>query len=173
MSAGPRPSNEYLAQSNINAERTPVKLPLLVILDLNGCLVARKGSDIELCDDVKPFLQYLLHEHWVMIWSSATATSVQCMIDKLFTTVEEQARLVAIWDKSHLDLTVEQYHSKPQVYKRLSRVWGSKYIQRPTLSPLLRNAIDGLTGTSTIQSSSMTRPKRSPTSHTITFEFWK
>lgn len=130
MNAGPRPSNEYLAQSNINAKRIPEKLPLLVILDLNGCLVARKGSDIELRDDVKPFLQYLLHEHWVMIWSSATATSVQRMIDKLFTTVEEQARLVAIWDRSHFDLTVEQYHSNPQVYKRLTRVWGSDYIQQ-------------------------------------------
>ncbi|QDS76724.1 hypothetical protein FKW77_001100 [Venturia effusa] len=128
MKAVPQPSQQYLAASNVTALRFDIKLPLLVILDLNGCLVVRKGAGIEPRENVKQFLHYLLHEHWVMVWSSAMSSNVQRILNTLLTK-EEQAKLVAVWDRSHFDLTKEQYDSKIQLYKELSRVWESDYIQ--------------------------------------------
>ncbi|TID19943.1 HAD-like protein [Venturia nashicola] len=127
---GPRPSKRYLEQSEIAALRFEnTKFPLLVVLDLNGCLVVRQGPVIELREHVKPFLEYLLEEHYVMFWSSATTASVKRMVDKLLTP-EQQTRVVAIWNRSHFNLTPEQYNSKIQLYKKLSGVWESEYIQQ-------------------------------------------
>ncbi|KAE9976823.1 hypothetical protein BLS_001828 [Venturia inaequalis] len=129
MNGGPWPSQRYLEQSEIAALRFEnTKFPLLVILDLNGCLVVRQGLVTELREHVKPFLEYLLQEHYVMIWSSAVATNVQRMVNKLLTP-EQQTKLVAVWSRGHFNLTPEQYTSKTQVYKQLSGVWGSASIQ--------------------------------------------
>lgn len=130
MDAGPRPSQRYLERSEVTAVRfDDTKFPLLVILDLNGCLVVRRGAEIELRGHVKAFLEYLLQEHYVMIWSSATATNVQRMVNALLTQ-EQQANLVAVWHRGHFDLTMEQYNSKIQLYKEIDCVWNGDHIQQ-------------------------------------------
>jgi hypothetical protein len=127
----PQPTPEYLYWCDSPAVQSPAALPLLVILDLNGSLLFRHPNDrtiIDLRPDVKSFIRYLLQTHWVMIWSSATSSSVDRMLSELFMPSEKQ-NLIAIWDRSHLDLTRDQYYSNIRVYKQLSNVWENMGIQ--------------------------------------------
>lgn len=98
--------------------------PLLVVLDLNGTLLCRKGrgSNFAARPRVNEFLEYLLSRHIVMVWSSARRVNVDNMCKKLFSR-EQMDQLVGVWARDKLNLTPEQYNERVQVYKQLSWIW--------------------------------------------------
>lgn len=65
--------------------------------------------------------------HDVMIWTSAQPETVQAIVGSLFDRATRNA-LVAVWDRTKLGLTKQQYVNKVQVYKVLDRVWESETI---------------------------------------------
>ncbi|KAI9768443.1 MAG: hypothetical protein M1840_004852 [Geoglossum simile] len=124
----PQPTEAYLVQASRPTQELSRPRSILLVLDLNGTLLYRKGRsrphNIIARPHVGEFLQYLLSKFSVMIWSSATPASVAAMCSKLFSA-EQRRLLVAEWGRDKLGLTPEQYFQKVQVYKQLGAVWDS------------------------------------------------
>lgn len=124
--AKPKPTLEYLTIAEKEPARLEAPRPLLVVIDLNGTLVHRpqrnKSSRVIRRPYVTAFLDYLLSNHRVMVWSSARPENVGRMCAQLFAPAD-RARLAAEWGRDTLDLTPQQYIEKVQVYKKLSKVW--------------------------------------------------
>ncbi|KAF9634165.1 NLI interacting factor [Lasiodiplodia theobromae] len=122
----PKPTREYLTVAENEPTRLAAPRPLLVVIDLNGTLVHRpqrnKSSRVIRRPYVTAFLDYLLANHRVMVWSSARPENVGRMCAQLFAPTD-RARLAAEWGRDTLDLTPQQYMEKVQVYKKLSKVW--------------------------------------------------
>lgn len=131
--ATPVPTQTYLAQSARPPEALDCPQPQLIVLDLNGTLIhrpdRRKGPNSFITRPfVDAFLQYLLDNFTVMVWSSATPYSVKKMCGRLFDPAQ-RSRLVAEWGRDTLGLTPEQYREKVQVYKQLASVWSAPVIR--------------------------------------------
>lgn len=122
----PKPKEEYRRLASIPPKQLDAPQTLLVVIDLNGTLVhrpSRKNSARVICRPyVQAFLDYLLANHRVMVWSSARPENVGKMCTQLFEP-RRRAQLVAEWGRDTLGLTAEQYNWKVQVYKKLSQVW--------------------------------------------------
>ncbi|KAK9898149.1 hypothetical protein P389DRAFT_29787 [Cystobasidium minutum MCA 4210] len=143
---GPTPT--YLENAAKGSEIKPESYfvghrPKLLVLDLNQTLVTRKKATSQGARNATPrpylsaFLEYICgsdevspgvfqRRFNVMIWSSAEAANVHTMCEGmcLFTNSGTQAPLlVDVWDRSSMDLTIEQYHSKYQGIKDLTKVW--------------------------------------------------
>ncbi|KAH0537848.1 hypothetical protein FGG08_005461 [Glutinoglossum americanum] len=127
----PQPTEAYLLQANQPTLELHRPRDILLILDLNGTLLHRmnrsKSQHFVARPHTREFLQHLLSRFSVMIWSSATPTSVTAMCRKLFSK-EQRGLLVAEWARDKLGLTPQQYNQKVQVYKQLERVWDSDAI---------------------------------------------
>lgn len=128
-----RPSAEYLKLAAAPIVRQTEPDLKLVILDLNGTLVFRKGgrgtAQVPLLrPGLAPFTRYLFHHFAVMVWSSSTTASVQTMCNAIFTPVQRTA-LVACWARDTLRLSREEYVRKVQTYKNLEWVWESKELR--------------------------------------------
>ncbi|RHZ45770.1 NIF domain protein [Aspergillus thermomutatus] len=128
----PAPTKEYLAQSLLPPKLHPSRQPLLVILDLNGTLIFRKHRRLPPSfakrTGLDQFLDALLNNYKVMIWSSSQPETVNAVCEKLFPG-EKRHSLVAEWGRDKLNLSQAQYRSKVQVYKTLETVWSNKEIQ--------------------------------------------
>ena len=126
----PTPAASYLAQ----ASRSPIPLShpqhLLLVLDLNGTLLARKKASKTFQPrlSLKSFLDYCFANHSLLIWSSASPQNVQGVCSALFTPAQ-RARLLGEWGRDTLGLTPAQYCEHVQVYKRLSTVWADEGLQ--------------------------------------------
>ncbi|OLL27161.1 putative FCP1 y domain-containing protein [Neolecta irregularis DAH-3] len=126
----PKPSDQYLT----GAMEEPKRLDLpssshLLILDLNGTLLYRDKSDPHRGSTkpyprphLKEFINYVLANFKVMIWSSATPVNVQAMINDCFTH-EQREQLVAVWSRDTLGLTPMEYKKKVKTFKLLPKVW--------------------------------------------------
>lgn len=123
----PTPLPIYLQRANNVPQPLPQSQPLLLVLDLNGTLlhrpnrknpgkfIARPYTDI--------FLQYVLKNFYVMIWSSARPENVNLMCNVLFSEVDRQ-KVIAEWGRDRLGLSQSDYNNKSPVYKMLGQVWG-------------------------------------------------
>ena len=122
----PRPSPTYLSIAKMPPRLAAKPQHLLLVLDLNGTLVYRPGAGSKHSPRpmLRPFLDYCLSQHSVLIWASALTVNVSAMCSAIFTSDQRQ-RLLGEWARDSLDLTREQYNSKTQVYKRLERVWNN------------------------------------------------
>lgn len=126
----PTPTPLYLSL----AQKPPTLLlnpsRLLLILDLNGTLLART-THIAFTPrpHLSSFLTYAFANHSILIWSSAQPKNVHAICEKLFTQAERH-RLLGEWGRDTLELTPEQYAQRVQVYKRLNRVWMDEALQR-------------------------------------------
>ncbi|KAL9629444.1 MAG: hypothetical protein Q9164_006879, partial [Protoblastenia rupestris] len=127
--AAPLPTASYIAQAQIEPARLTTPQQLLLVLDLNGTLLARKeGSTIYTPrPSLQRFLNYCFTNHSVLIWSSAKPHNVAGICMQLFTP-EQRNQLVGEWGRDTLELTPDQYKERVQVYKRLSRIWDSPQI---------------------------------------------
>ncbi|KAK5108884.1 hypothetical protein LTR62_007686 [Meristemomyces frigidus] len=127
----PQPTATYLAQARRLITLHPTgPRKLLVILDLNGTLLHRKGhhkKTFEPRPRVVEFIHYLFTNHKVMVWSSARPANVEAMCAYLFTP-QQRSELVAVWTRDNLRLSFADYTDKVQVYKRLSWVWEDEEI---------------------------------------------
>ena len=127
----PQPAAEYLKQACKASTKSTVTRALLIIADLNGCLLDRgkKRSGIgHHRPYLKELLEYCLNNHHIMVWSSATPANVRSMSDHVFAGLQKQP--IAIWDRSSLQLTNAQSKENVQVYKQLHWVWDDKEISR-------------------------------------------
>ncbi|KAF4221366.1 hypothetical protein CNMCM8980_003428 [Aspergillus fumigatiaffinis] len=128
----PAPTKEYLMQSSLAPKLHPNRQPLLVILDLNGTLIFRKHRRLPPSfakrTGLDQFLDALLKNYKVMIWSSSQPETVNAVCEKLFPG-EKRKSLVAEWGRDKLNLSKAQYRSKVQVYKTLETVWSNQDIQ--------------------------------------------
>ncbi|GIJ89941.1 hypothetical protein Asppvi_008887 [Aspergillus pseudoviridinutans] len=128
----PAPTKEYLTRSSSAPKLHPNRQPLLVILDLNGTLIFRKHRRLPPSfakrTGLDQFLDVLLKNYKVMIWSSSQPETVGAVCEKLFPG-EKRKSLVAEWGRDKLNLSKSQYRSKVQVYKTLETVWSNQEIQ--------------------------------------------
>ncbi|EAW08689.1 NIF domain protein [Aspergillus clavatus NRRL 1] len=128
----PAPIKRYLTQSSLPPKQSPTRQPLLVILDLNGTLIYRKHRRLPPSfakrAGLDQFLEALLQNYKVMIWSSSQPETVGAICEKLFPG-EKRKSLVAEWGRDKLNLSKAQYKSKVQVYKTLNTVWNDPAVQ--------------------------------------------
>ena len=126
----PEPTRVYLAQSLLPPVPRSSPQRLLVILDLNGTLIARnrRTGTFKERPALHTFLSYIFHHHVPMVFTSARPHNAEKICQALFTAHQRQ-KLAAIWGRDRLGLTREQYNEKVQVYKRLEDVWANKTIQ--------------------------------------------
>ncbi|KAL9623340.1 MAG: hypothetical protein Q9160_002447 [Pyrenula sp. 1 TL-2023] len=128
----PCATDVYLAQAKLPCVRLKSPQRLLLVLDLNGTLIARQTRSQPSLFDRRPgldkFFSYIFTHHSVMIYTSSQPWTVSVVLPKLFTESQRE-QLVAVWNRNYLDLTPEQYREKVQVYKRLQKVWGDQEVQ--------------------------------------------
>ncbi|KAJ5566871.1 NLI interacting factor [Penicillium sp. DV-2018c] len=74
------------------------------------------------------FLETLIKNYKVIIWSSSQPATVDAVCEQLFPGSMHDA-LVARWGRDKFGLTAAQYSSKLQVYKELRKVWADRGIQ--------------------------------------------
>lgn len=123
---------DYLTQSEKASERLVCGQQLLVILDLNGTLLHRPNRKsptvFRTRSHVSKFLRYLLHEHSVLVWSSARPENVSTMCKTLFNGTQRKA-LLGEWGRNTFGLSKAEYNQKTQVYKDLTQVWNDESLQ--------------------------------------------
>ncbi|KAL5594782.1 hypothetical protein BROUX41_001696 [Berkeleyomyces rouxiae] len=129
----PDATAEYLAQAALEPQILSSPRPILVVLDLNGTLLWRPNrrnptTFIER-QHTRMFLNYLINNFVVAVWSSARPDNVNHMVNHLFPK-EERRCLVAVWGRDKFGLSKNDYSSRVQVYKRLTRVWTDPAIQK-------------------------------------------
>ncbi|KAJ1974035.1 hypothetical protein H4R34_004871 [Dimargaris verticillata] len=104
------------------AAQPRTKVPLLVVLDLNGTLLHRSssGSEGRARPYLPDFLEFLVNTFHVMVWSSAQAQNVMRMVQCHFAAASTQ--LEATWSRSRCRV---QYvpKRKPVAKKDLRRLW--------------------------------------------------
>lgn len=128
----PEPSPQYIASCNLAPQFTVNHQDLLVVIDLNGTLLYRPDRTKTFTFIERPhtqqFLNFVLANFSVMIWSSARPENVRRMCKQLFTQ-ERRKLLVAEWGRDRRGLSAEDYTKRVQCYKRLSRIWNDPVIQ--------------------------------------------
>lgn len=127
----PCPTSAYLQHSSSPPIPTSQPRHLLVVLDLNGTLLARRrlnNSTLRARPGLREFMLYLFQNHSVMIWSSATPASVQQMTTRILTK-QQQVDIIQTWARDRFKLNAGDYHQKIQVYKRLEVIWDDKHLQ--------------------------------------------
>lgn len=95
-------------------------------MDLNGTLLfrpsKRRPSHFVARPHARVFMDYLLSNFTVAVWSSARPENVNKMVTSLLTPAQ-RAQCQVIWGRDRFGLSLEDYDSRVQCYKRLTRVW--------------------------------------------------
>jgi hypothetical protein len=121
----PKPTSYYMKNLNYLAgQYEPFPKRLLVVLDLNGTILKRAKNSQNIIEraELRNFINYLLQEHHVLIWSSALPKNVEEMCRK-FLSPAQIRKLVGIWGRDTFNLTGEEYSTHTQVYKKLELLW--------------------------------------------------
>ncbi|KAH6892068.1 HAD-like domain-containing protein [Thelonectria olida] len=135
----PDPTPQYIAQALLNPHVLPEPRRILIIMDLNGTLLYRPNKKRPFNFVERPharsFLSYCLETFYVAIWSSARPENVSKMVDQLIDQ-SQRDRCLLIWARDKFGLTLDDYNSKVQVYKRLTSVWADPRVMssHPTAS---------------------------------------
>jgi NLI interacting factor-like phosphatase len=133
----PIPSDIYLANSEISGTNNQPVRPkrLLVIIDLNGTLLLRtnRKAAFQPRRNLHKFVEYILENHTLMIWSSSKPSNVNGMVGN-FLSASQKNRLLAIWARDTLRLSEKQFQNKVQVYKQLTWVWESELARQKATS---------------------------------------
>ncbi|KAK9766745.1 hypothetical protein K7432_003972 [Basidiobolus ranarum] len=95
----------------------------LLILDLNGTLLVRNKQTkaIYLRPFVPEFVDFILENFSVLVWSSAMPDNVNRMVLHVFQ--QRHSLLINAWNRTHLRLSQSNYYRKVKVVKDLSWVW--------------------------------------------------
>jgi len=119
----PQPTHDYLNQAVDEPVRSVVPRRLLIVLDLNGTLLYRGSSSSpgRPRPHVESFLQYLLENHDVMVWTSAMPKNAEKMCRNIFTP-DQYRKLLTIWTRADLRLG-ELINTAVKGHKRLTWVW--------------------------------------------------
>ncbi|MCJ1361527.1 hypothetical protein MMC16_000627 [Acarospora aff. strigata] len=126
----PMPTTQYFRQAGQHPRKSDILRPLLLVVDLNGTLISRnraKGTFVER-PNLASFLEYVLENHTLMIWSSARPENVAKVCQRLFSKTQRR-KVIGEWARDTLDLADWEYREKVQVYKRLDKIWKDKRIR--------------------------------------------
>ena len=122
----PHATSAYLKASNVPPQ--PIQEPqhLLVVIDLNGTLLYRPSRKHPTKFVARPntsrFLKYCIDTFTVVIWSSARPENVHHMCNAILTR-DLRNRTAAIWGRDKFGLSPEDYGTKVQCYKQLTKLW--------------------------------------------------
>ncbi|KAL9059740.1 MAG: hypothetical protein Q9162_001041 [Coniocarpon cinnabarinum] len=122
----------YLALTNPAPTLLPVRQPLLIVLDLNGTLLDRHGSNkksVSHRPGLRHFLDYCFANHVVMFWTTATPPSLEHMLDSILTDVTWRPKLAASWGRDTFGLSARDYNRKVDTVKDLDQVWYDRGLQ--------------------------------------------
>src|SRR6266498_5415576 len=139
-SAALSPTTSYfniISQPSINLARPS---PKLIILDLNGTLCHRKktkGKNFNtiLRPFVTEFIDHLLKDFLVMVWSTSRPENVDDMVNLIFGDRKE--KLFAIWARDKFGFTKEEYERHTEAIKDLEIVWKALNSQPENHSKLI------------------------------------
>ncbi|KAG0045571.1 hypothetical protein BGZ83_009233 [Gryganskiella cystojenkinii] len=126
-STGIRPIHpEYILCAHEQPETLPTAQTILVILDLNGAMVHRrpgigKKSGVVRRPHLDTFIQCLLQNFRVMIWSSARPPTVKKLVEQFPGGTKK--KLDRIWSREDMRLAEQDYHRKVLTLKDLDFVW--------------------------------------------------
>ena len=99
----------------------------LLIFDLNGVLINKKGKNIKKLDNADIMIDYAFNNYNVGIWSSARKDTVNNILNEIFRK-EQINNLLFIWSQEDcvpIKNTKNNYY--PLFTKPLNKVW-NKYI---------------------------------------------
>ena len=133
----------------------------LVILDLNEVLLDRLYVDdpkakpdcdhfvgkfaVWLRPGARDFLDHILKDHYVAVWSSAKAYNVDQMLDVLFTP-NQRRELLFVWAQeectAHATPVDSKHKGRPVFLKDLRKVWESRPEFDETNTFLIDNSIE-------------------------------
>jgi hypothetical protein len=125
---------KYTTIARLQPKRLPAPQKLLVVLDLNGTLIARNPDNREIMKarpGVDQLLSYLFSHHVVMVCTSATARSAQLMLKNLLTKQQRQ-KLVTVRARETFHLSRAQFRAKTQIYKNLEAIWKDPLVKNAT-----------------------------------------
>lgn len=129
----PEPSLVYLSRSKLEPQASREPQNILLVIDLNGTILFRPDRSRSTHFIERPlaqlFLDYVVAQFYVMIWSSARPQNVARMCTVLFK-MNARKQLVAEWGRDRFGLTQNDYDKRVQVYKRLEMVWADEGVQR-------------------------------------------
>ena len=111
-------SSSYNDVVNEPSETSNTKQDQLLILDLNGTLCSRIKTKVYVRPHADAFFDFIFKNYTVMVWSSAQARSVNLMC-KIFSPNKPGL----VWDRSHLNLSVQEFHRDTETVKNLEFVW--------------------------------------------------
>jgi hypothetical protein len=132
--AAPAVTVQYASGSCLKPKRLPKPQKLLVILDLNGTLIARNPENREIMKarpGVSELLSYLFANHVVMVCTSATRRSANLMLLNLLTK-QQWKQLVTIRARETFQLSKAEFHAKTQIFKNLAVIWKDPLVMKAT-----------------------------------------
>jgi hypothetical protein len=129
----PEPTTAYLAASNFIPQPLEEPQHLLVVIDLNGTLLfrpaRRQPTKFTARPNARQFLRYCIETFTVVIWSSAKPENVNNMCNAILVPPLRK-QVVAIWGRDKFGLTKEDYETRVQCYKRLTKLWSDNKVAR-------------------------------------------
>ncbi|TQV99060.1 NIF domain-containing protein [Cordyceps javanica] len=127
----PEPTTAYLSCAQLAPSRLVRPRRILIVMDLNGTLLhrpnKRRPSHFVTRPYARVFMDYLLTNFAVAVWSSARPENVHGLVASLLTPAQRQ-RCVVVWGRDRFGLSRADYDSRVQVYKRLARVWSDRAV---------------------------------------------
>lgn len=134
----PSPSTAYCNAAFRPPQRLHRPQPLLLIIDLNGTLLARGKSarNFYRRPGLPAFLSHIfdgaadgaLPRYRILVWTSARPATLAAILPQLLVESQRDALLDA-WARDTLGLSEAEYYLRVQVYKRLGRVWKDERVQ--------------------------------------------
>ena len=98
-------------------------------MDLNGTLLfrpsKRRPTHFVARPHARVFMDYLLSNFAVAVWSSARPENVHRMVASLLTPAQRD-RCAVVWGRDRFGLSRDDYDARVQCYKRLARVWADR-----------------------------------------------
>lgn len=127
----PEPTAAYLRGALATPSRLANPRRILIVMDLNGTLLHRpnkkRPSHFVERPHARVFMDYLLSNFVVAVWSSARPQNVNNMVASLLTP-EQRHQCRVIWARDRFGLSLDDYNSRVQCYKRLTRLWSNRTV---------------------------------------------
>ncbi len=106
---------------DLTAKTAQLRRAVLIVLDLNGVLVHRtKGKSVQVRPHVKEFLQFLIKNFVVAVWSSCIPANGEAIVEKCFGNLKK--RLQFCWFRE--ECTPHPTPDNPYgTIKDLTKIW--------------------------------------------------
>ncbi|KAI8988834.1 HAD-like domain-containing protein, partial [Pilobolus umbonatus] len=113
------PTADYLLKSNIRSDKTTFRHIQLLVLDLNGTLLAKNLKTYYTRPHIYEFMEYIYSHFQVVFWTSATEGNMNRMI----TFFQLYPNPLLCWSRRHIGLTEAEFFDNVITVKDLNMVW--------------------------------------------------